>query len=157
MFSRILWGARASLAAGLVSVAIAIAIGVPLGLLSGYVGGWVDAVLGRVTDAMLAIPFLILAIRARGLPRPEPHERHESPSASPRPRSFIRLTRGQVMAGARGGMGRGRARGRRTAIGAVAACGTYLPETIAADLVHTLATATVIRSSASLSLLRAWA
>src|SRR3712207_498677 len=60
IFSRILYGARASLLAGVVSVAIAIGIGVPVGLLAGYVGGAVDTVIGRITDAMLACPFLIL-------------------------------------------------------------------------------------------------
>jgi len=43
-------------------VGIAVGAGVPLGLLAGYAGGWIDAVLSRVVDAMLAIPFLILAI-----------------------------------------------------------------------------------------------
>jgi peptide/nickel transport system permease protein len=61
-FSRIVWGARASLAAGVVSVLIAAGIGVPAGLLAGFSGGFIDAVLSRVVDAMLAIPFLILAI-----------------------------------------------------------------------------------------------
>ena len=41
-----------------------LAAGVPLGLLAGYAGGWVDGVLSRVVDAMLAVPFLILAIAA---------------------------------------------------------------------------------------------
>ena len=60
--SRVIWGARASLAAGVVSVVIAALIGVPTGLLAGFAGGWTDAVLSRIVDAMLAIPFLILAI-----------------------------------------------------------------------------------------------
>ncbi|MDE2005961.1 MAG: ABC transporter permease [Rhodospirillales bacterium] len=60
--SRVLWGARASLAAGVVSVLIAGAIGVPAGLAAGFAGGATDAVLSRLVDAMLAIPFLILAI-----------------------------------------------------------------------------------------------
>ncbi len=60
--ARVMFGARATLLAGLVSVAIATAVGVPLGLLAGFAGGWADAVIGRVVDAMLACPFLILAI-----------------------------------------------------------------------------------------------
>ncbi len=60
--SRVSWGAQASLAAGVVSVVIAGAIGVPAGLVAGFAGGWTDAVLSRIVDAMLAIPFLILAI-----------------------------------------------------------------------------------------------
>ena len=60
--SRVIWGARASLAAGVVSVLIAGLIGVPAGVLAGFAGGWTDRVLSRLVDAMLAIPFLILAI-----------------------------------------------------------------------------------------------
>ncbi|MFM7345767.1 MAG: ABC transporter permease [Tagaea sp.] len=62
VLSRVMWGARASLLAGLVSIAIAMAVGVPLGLASGYLGGWFDAIVMRVVDGMLAIPLLVLAI-----------------------------------------------------------------------------------------------
>jgi peptide/nickel transport system permease protein len=62
LFSRVIFGARASLLAGVVSISIALGLGVPIGLLAGYGGKWIDAVIGRITDAMLACPFLILAI-----------------------------------------------------------------------------------------------
>ncbi len=62
VLSRVVFGARASLLAGVVSVLIAAGVGVPLGLLAGFAGGWVDGVIGRLVDAMLACPFLILAI-----------------------------------------------------------------------------------------------
>ena len=62
VLSRVVFGARASLLAGVVSVLIAGGVGVPVGLLAGFAGGRVDAVIGRVVDAMLACPFLILAI-----------------------------------------------------------------------------------------------
>ena len=62
VLSRLIFGARATLLAGLVSVGIAAGAGVPLGLLAGFAGGWTDAVIGRLVDAMLACPFLILAI-----------------------------------------------------------------------------------------------
>ncbi len=62
VLSRVIFGARASMLAGLVSVLIAAGIGVPAGLLAGFAEGWTDAVLSRVVDAMLACPFLILAI-----------------------------------------------------------------------------------------------
>jgi peptide/nickel transport system permease protein len=62
VFARVVFGARASLLAGLISVTIAAGIGVPVGLLSGFVGGRTDIVIGRFVDAMLACPFLILAI-----------------------------------------------------------------------------------------------
>src|SRR5919205_183111 len=62
ILARVIYGARASLLAGAISVGIALSIGVPLGLLSGYRGGFIDALISRITDAMLACPFLILAI-----------------------------------------------------------------------------------------------
>jgi peptide/nickel transport system permease protein len=62
VLARIIYGARASLLAGLISVTIAMSIGVPLGLLSGYRGGFADALISRITDAMLACQFLIMAI-----------------------------------------------------------------------------------------------
>ena len=62
VLSRVIFGARASMMAGVISVTIAAGIGVPVGLLAGFAGGRVDAVIGRIVDAMLACPFLILAI-----------------------------------------------------------------------------------------------
>src|SRR4029450_10567032 len=64
---RVVYGARASLMAGAISVGIALGIGVPLGLLSGYRGGFIDGLISRITDAMLACPFLILAIALRAV------------------------------------------------------------------------------------------
>jgi peptide/nickel transport system permease protein len=62
VFARVVFGARASLLAGLISVSIAAGIGVPVGLLSGFDRGRTNIVIGRFVDAMLACPFLILAI-----------------------------------------------------------------------------------------------
>jgi peptide/nickel transport system permease protein len=62
VLARVVTGARASLLAGVVAVAIAGGVGVPLGVLAGFARGWADAVIGRVADAMLSCPFLILAI-----------------------------------------------------------------------------------------------
>src|SRR5271167_3450163 len=59
VLSRVVFGARASLLAGVVSVLIAAGIGVPAGLLAGVAGGWIDMFLSRIVDAMLACPFLI--------------------------------------------------------------------------------------------------
>jgi peptide/nickel transport system permease protein len=61
ILSRILYGARASLLVGVLSVLLALAVGVPLGLLAGYFRG-LDAVVSRLTDLVLAFPFLILAV-----------------------------------------------------------------------------------------------
>jgi peptide/nickel transport system permease protein len=62
VLARVVYGARASLLAGVVAVSIAAGIGVPVGLMAGFLGGIADALIGRVVDAMLAVPFLILAI-----------------------------------------------------------------------------------------------
>src|SRR3954453_10899872 len=62
VMARVLYGARASLLAGVVAVLIAAGIGVPAGLLAGFAEGWIDTILSRIVDAMLACPFLILAI-----------------------------------------------------------------------------------------------
>ncbi len=73
LFTRVLFGARVSLAVGLVSAAVSAAIGVAIGAAAGYAGRWIDDVLMRVTDAMLAIPRLPLlmicaAILTPGVP-----------------------------------------------------------------------------------------
>ena len=62
VLSRVVWGTRASLLAGVVSVSISLLLGVPIGLAAGFIGGFVDALISRITDAFLACPFLILAI-----------------------------------------------------------------------------------------------
>ena len=97
ILSRMIWGARASLMAGVVSVAIAVAIGVPFGLLSGYFGGWVDQVIQRVTEALLAMPFLITAIALAAFLGPSLTNAMIAIGLSAMP-VFVRLTRGQVLA-----------------------------------------------------------
>jgi peptide/nickel transport system permease protein len=97
VLSRIIWGARASLLAGVVSVSISMAVGVPIGLLSGYVGGFVDGVLMRITDALLACPFLILAIALAAFLGPNLTNAMVAIGISAMP-AFIRLTRAQVLA-----------------------------------------------------------
>jgi peptide/nickel transport system permease protein len=62
VFSRIVWGARASIQAGVLSSLLAVAIATPLGFIAGYYRGWVDPVLSRVNDVLLAFPFLVLAV-----------------------------------------------------------------------------------------------
>jgi peptide/nickel transport system permease protein len=96
MLARVIYGARASLLAGAISVTIALAIGVPLGLLAGYRGGFIDALISRITDAMLACPFLILAIALAAFLGPSLSNAMIAIGISATP-VFIRLTRGQVM------------------------------------------------------------
>ena len=61
-FSRIVWGARASIMAGFFATVLAMIVAVPIGLAAGYYRGKLDTVIARVTDVLLAFPFLILAV-----------------------------------------------------------------------------------------------
>jgi len=97
ILSRVVWGARASLMAGLVSVCISMALGVPIGLLAAYVGGWTDGLISRFTDSMLAVPFLILAIALAAFLGPSLTNAMIAIGVSATP-IFIRLTRAQVLA-----------------------------------------------------------
>jgi peptide/nickel transport system permease protein len=62
VFSRVVFGARASLEAGVLATLLALVVAVPLGLMAGYYRGWWDPVISRVSDVMLAFPFLIVAV-----------------------------------------------------------------------------------------------
>ena len=96
VLSRVIFGARASLLAGVVSVAIALGLGVPIGLLAGYRGGWTDGIISRFTDALLACPFLILAIALAAFLGPSLSNAMIAIGVTATP-IFIRLTRGQVL------------------------------------------------------------
>jgi len=97
VLSRIIWGTRASILAGVVSVSISLALGVPIGMAAGYLGRWVDALISRITDAMLACPFLILAIALAAFLGPSLTNAMIAIGISATP-IFIRLTRAQVLA-----------------------------------------------------------
>ncbi len=60
--SRIIWGSRASIQAGVLSTTLAMVIAVPIGIVAGYYRGWIDPVIARLTDVLLAFPFLVLAV-----------------------------------------------------------------------------------------------
>lgn len=62
LFARLVYGARASLSVAAVSLGIAVVIGGTLGVVSGYLGGWVDTVLMRVTDVVLSLPIILVAL-----------------------------------------------------------------------------------------------
>jgi peptide/nickel transport system permease protein len=70
VLTRVLFGARISLAIGLVSAAVSGAIGVSVGAIAGYGGRWVDDLLMRITDAMLAVPRLPLLMIAAAVLSP---------------------------------------------------------------------------------------
>jgi peptide/nickel transport system permease protein len=97
VLTRVVFGARASLLAGVISISIALTIGVPLGLAAGYIGGFLDALISRLADAMLACPFLILAIALAAFLGPSLGNAMIAIGITATP-IFVRLTRGQVMA-----------------------------------------------------------
>lgn len=96
VLSRLIWGARASLVAGLVPVSIALTLSIPLGLLSGYAGGWIDGLIMRVTDAMLSIPFLIVAIALAAFLGPSLTNAMIAIGIATLP-TFVRLARGTAL------------------------------------------------------------
>jgi ABC-type dipeptide/oligopeptide/nickel transport system permease subunit len=89
-------GGVASLYAGVVSVLIAVLIGVPIGLVAGWYGGWTDAAISRATDALLAVPFLILAIALAAALGPSLVNAMIAIGLSQVP-IFVRLARGQTL------------------------------------------------------------
>ena len=62
IYSRVIYGARASVSVGVLTTIAVVIIGGTIGAIAGYVGGWIDAVLSRITDVFFAIPLLLAAI-----------------------------------------------------------------------------------------------
>ena len=95
--SRILYGARFSLLIGVVSVAVGLSIGMVLGSFAGYLGGLVDSLIMRLTDIMLAIPGLLLAIGIVAMLGPGLFQIMIAVGATQVP-IFARLMRGSILA-----------------------------------------------------------
>ncbi len=95
--SRVVWGTRISMRAGMLSILFAMSVGVPLGLASGYYRGALDQLIMRLTDAWLAFPFLILAIGLVTILGPSLTNATLAIGLGATP-TFIRLTRGLVLA-----------------------------------------------------------
>src|SRR5207247_3667843 len=64
--ARLVWGARVSLLAGVATAAASMVIGVALGLLGGFYTGWIETVVMRLTDVLMAFPYILLAIAIVG-------------------------------------------------------------------------------------------
>jgi peptide/nickel transport system permease protein len=94
--SRVVWGARISMQAGVFSILLAIAIGVPIGLVAGFYRGGLDQLIMRLTDAWLAFPFLILAIGLVTILGPSLTNATIAIGLGATP-TYIRLTRGLVL------------------------------------------------------------
>ncbi|KQR43881.1 ABC transporter permease [Frigoribacterium sp. Leaf164] len=69
ILSRTVYGIRVSLVVGVLSVLLAVVVGTPLGLVAGY-WRWLDAIVSRLTDVMLAFPFLIIAVALAAISGP---------------------------------------------------------------------------------------
>jgi peptide/nickel transport system permease protein len=95
-FSRVVWGARISMQAGVFSIVLAMAIGVPVGLAAGYYRGALDQLIMRLTDAWLAFPFLILAIGLVTILGPSLTNATLAIGLGATP-TYVRLTRGLVL------------------------------------------------------------
>jgi len=97
IFSRVVYGARISMEAALISVGIAMLIGVPIGLLSGYYRGfWDEWIVMRSVDAMQAVPFLILALAISAVLGSGFGNAMLAIGIGFAP-AFVRITRGQVL------------------------------------------------------------
>jgi ABC-type dipeptide/oligopeptide/nickel transport system permease subunit len=97
VLARVIWGARISMRAGVLSILLAMGLGVPAGLVAGYYRGALDQVIMRVTDAWLAFPFLILAIGLVTILGPSLTNATLAIGLGATP-TYIRLTRGLVLA-----------------------------------------------------------
>jgi peptide/nickel transport system permease protein len=96
VFLRVLYASRLSLMVGLVVVGIGMTIGLLLGTSSGYFGGWWDALVMRLTDVMLAFPFLLLAIAITAVLKPSLWNAMLALGFASFP-SYTRLVRGNVL------------------------------------------------------------
>lgn len=61
-FSRLVYGTRSTLEVGVIATLLGTAVAVPIGIVSGYYRGWVDSIIMRITDVILAFPFLVIAV-----------------------------------------------------------------------------------------------
>jgi peptide/nickel transport system permease protein len=94
--SRVLFGARISMAVAVIAVSIALGGGVSMGLGAGYLGGGIDQVLSRLIDAMLAFPGVLLAIAVTNALGPSLRNAMIAVGIIGIP-TYFRLTRGQVL------------------------------------------------------------
>jgi peptide/nickel transport system permease protein len=97
VFSRVVWGARASMQAGVFSTLLAMAVAVPIGLVAGYYRGWIDPVVSRLNDVVLAFPFLILAVGLAAVLGPSLTNATLALGIAAIP-ALVRITRGETLA-----------------------------------------------------------
>ena len=97
ILSRIIFGARASMEAGVLATALAMVVAVPVGLIAGYYRGWLAPVIARITDVLLAFPFVILAVGLAAILGPSLTNAILALGISVVPQ-LIRITRGEALA-----------------------------------------------------------
>jgi len=66
LLARLVWGARVSLLAGVATAAVAMMVGVMLGVIGGFYTGWIETIVMRLTDILMAFPYILLAIAIVG-------------------------------------------------------------------------------------------
>jgi peptide/nickel transport system permease protein len=96
VLSRTIYGARVSLSAGVIAVGLATLAGLVFGMIAGFFGGVLDEIIMRVVDAMLAFPFLVLAITLAAVLGPNLQNAMLAIAVVSAP-VFARLARGQVL------------------------------------------------------------
>ena len=70
VLSRLIYGARISLQVGIIAAGVSLTLGTLLGVIAGFRGGWLDVLIMRITDAMLAFPFLLFVILVVSILKP---------------------------------------------------------------------------------------
>ena len=94
--SRLVYGSRASLTAGVLATLLAFVVAVPLGMAAGYYRGWVDPMVSRVTDVVLSFPFLIIAVGLAAILGPSLMNATIALAVAQVP-AFVRISRGEVL------------------------------------------------------------
>ena len=97
VFARVVYGARISLTVGFLATFGAAVVGALVGIISGYLGGWIDEIIMRFVDAMLALPFLVLAIVVAAVLGPSLQNTILAIAIVSLP-GFARIARGEVLA-----------------------------------------------------------
>jgi peptide/nickel transport system permease protein len=97
VLSRIIWGSRASIEAGVLATMIAMVVAVPVGIVAGYYRGRTDTVIARLTDVLLAFPFLIIAVGLAAILGPSLTNATIALAIAAVP-ALIRISRGEALA-----------------------------------------------------------
>jgi peptide/nickel transport system permease protein len=96
VLSRVIWGARTSMQAGILAALLAVVVAVPIGLVAGYYRGPLDTLVMRLTDAFLAFPFLIVAVLLTAILGPSLQNAAMAIGLVQIPK-LVRVTRGEVL------------------------------------------------------------